>query len=185
MCLATCNCVSSITRTPCDWQNALLMSCSFQSSHFTNESTQAAPLSRSYKVVRADPGTISTFLSSSSCHFTQCRFGVVHEVLADGHGVRSFTGQGEDGSVIRKLRTCQRLIGLNCQTSRTVLVTQAQNSVRPPRGSKVFLPPSRRESQQKGELPWPACRIRVTGSNRWCGLINEGVVSFSVDALAA
>jgi len=127
----------------------------------------------------------STFLFFGSCHFAECRSDIVHEVLAHGQGVRSFTGQGEDVSVIRKLRTCQRPIGLNCQTSRTVLVTQAQNSVRPPRGSKVFLPPSRRESQQKGELLWPACRIRVTDSNRWCGLINEGVVSFSVDALAA
>ncbi len=77
----------------------------------------------------------------------------MHEVLAHSRGVRSFTGYGEDVSVIRKLRTCQEQSGLNCQASRTVLVTQMQNSVRPPRGSKVFLPPSRRESQQKGELP--------------------------------
>ena len=97
----------------------------------------------------------STFLFSC-CHFTECRICVVHEVLAHCHGVRSFTGYGEDVSVIRKLRTCQKQIGLNCQVSRTVSVTQMQNSARPPRGWKVFLPPSRcdlRESQQKGELP--------------------------------
>ena len=97
--------------------------------------------------------TTSTFLFCSCCHFTECKICVVHEVLAHCHGVRSFTGYGEDVSVIRKLRTCHNQIGLNCQASRTVLVTQMQNSVRPPRGSNVFFPPSRRESQQKGEVP--------------------------------